>query len=280
MVIIKKLLSNGAEILSGSVENPHSEAQYLLSDILKKDRLYLSMYRDNPIDEKTENVFLNFCKRRAMGEPFSYIVGHKEFMSLDFTVNSNVLIPRPETELLVETVIERCKIHSPKIMDICTGSGAIACSLAYYIKNSSVSGTDISKEALEVAAENAKRLVTNKKIDFFIADALEKISSDEKFDIVVSNPPYIESETVETLDCSVKNYEPRLALDGGDDGLIFYERIVNNIESILKKGGEIFFEIGYNQAKSVHGIMKSKFCNIEIIKDYAGLNRIICGQLA
>ena len=119
MVIIKKLLSNGAEILSGSVENPHSEAQYLLSDILKKDRLYLSMYRDNPIDEKTENVFLNFCKRRAMGEPFSYIVGHKEFMSLDFTVNSNVLIPRPETELLVETVIEHCKIHSPKIMDIC-----------------------------------------------------------------------------------------------------------------------------------------------------------------
>lgn len=278
-MIISELLKSGCDILSGTVENPRAEAEYLLCEIIKKDRLYLSVHKSSEIMPVQEKTFLEFCKRRSVGEPFAYIAGHREFMSLDFAVDKRVLIPRPETELLVETVIENHKNATPHILDVCTGSGAIACSLAVYIENAVVCGIDISEDALEVARQNAKNLVPKGNISFFKANALEKISLNEKFDIVVSNPPYIESSIIETLDTDVKNHEPRLALDGGNDGLIFYRKIVQNIDNILKPDGMIYFEIGYNQGEAVCAIMEKRFRNISITKDYAGLDRIVCGQL-
>lgn len=280
MVIVKDLLIKGTEILSQAIENPRFEAEYILSDILKTDRIMLSVKKDMQISQSDENTFISFCKRRSAGEPTAYILGHKEFMSLDFCVNPHVLIPRPETELLAEEIINRHNGNPHKIIDICTGSGAIACSLAYYMPDSELCAIDISREALETAKLNSEKILKNKKIEFFCKDALKKFSLNKKFDIAVSNPPYIESEIIETLDTEVRNHEPRLALDGGYDGLIFYTSIVHNIESILEPNGFVYFEIGYNQGKAVKHIMQKKFKNIEIIKDLAGLDRIVTGQLA
>lgn len=280
MVIIKELLLKGTDILKNNVENPRFEAECLLCEILEKDRLWLSVHRDDHTQTDIEQTFISYCKRRSLGEPLAYITGKKEFMSLEFIVNPNVLIPRAETELLCEEIISRHSCENVKILDICTGSGAIACSLAHYIENSSVWAIDISPEALSVAKMNALQTVKEKKIEFLCMNALEKITLDEKFDIVVSNPPYIESEIIETLDITVRDHEPHLALDGGKDGLIFYESIVHNIDSILKPSGRIYFEIGYNQGEALKNIMNDKFYDICVIKDLAGLDRIVTGQLA
>ncbi|MBQ4527992.1 MAG: peptide chain release factor N(5)-glutamine methyltransferase [Clostridia bacterium] len=280
MVILHTLLSQGVALLEKNTESPRFEAEVLMCEILKKDRLYLSVHRDDIICESAADKFMEFCKRRSLGEPSAYITGHREFMSLDFKVNKNVLIPRPDTEILTDKIITKYKNCNVSILDICTGSGAIAIALAFYMPSCKVYATDISDKALEVANENAENLLGNKKISFFKADALKKIHTDEKCDIVVSNPPYIESHVIETLDSDVKNFEPRLALDGGKDGLIFYDRIVNNIESVLAPGGELYFEIGFNQAKAVTDIMKTKFTNIQVTQDLAGLDRVVSGQLA
>ena len=279
-MIIKELLLKGIDILKPDIESPRFEAECLLSEILKKDRLWISVHRDDSADKDIEQIFISYCKRRSLGEPLAYITGKKEFMSLEFVVNQDVLIPRSETELLCEEIISRHKNKSVKILDICTGSGAIACSLAHYMPHSSIWAIDISPEALNVAKINALNLAKGKNIEFLRMNALEKININEKFDIAVSNPPYIESEIIENLDITVKDHEPRLALDGGKDGLIFYKSIVHNIDSILKPSGIIYFEIGYNQGDALKNIMKDKFCDIRVIKDLAGHDRIVTGQLA
>ncbi len=277
-MVINDLIKKGTDILK-TLDFPRLEAEIFLSHILKKDRLFFAVHKDFEVDKNTEEEFLSLCKRRSTGEPSAYLVGEKEFMSLSFTVNKSVLIPRSETELTVEAIIDKYKNKKVNIMDICTGSGAIGSSLAYYIIDAFVTAVDISEDALSLAKENAQKLGVSKKISFIKEDALSLKERKEKFDIVVSNPPYIKSEIIKTLEKDVKDFEPILALDGGDDGLIFYRKIVDNIEKVLKPTGEIYFEIGFDQGEDVKDIMSVKFTDIKIVKDLAGLDRLISGQL-
>ncbi len=279
MVSLSELLSEGTQILSGLCENPRLEAEVLLTSILGKDRIYLAIHREDAADREVSSLFISHCKRRADGEPSAYITGTKEFMGLEFDITPNVLVPRPETELIAEYVINRYSGQKLNIIDICTGSGAIACAVAHFLPNATVTGADISPKALETAEKNAKKLGVSDRVSFISADALGEMNFGKKFDVAVSNPPYIETDTIETLEKDVKNYEPRLALDGGKDGLIFYRKIVDNIKSVLIPGGELIFEIGYNQGNALESIMDSKFKAVTVTKDYSGLDRMVSGTL-
>ena len=279
MVILKDVLISCADILKACVPSPFMEAEIILGHIILKDSLYIKTHPDLTLTEETEKLAYSLCQRRAKGEPVAYITGTKEFMSLEFEVNSNVLIPRPDTEIITEYIIEKYRNRAPKILDLCTGSGAIAISLAKYIVNSQITATDISKDALEVAERNAKKHNVDQRIDFLVKDALKDYEFSDKFDIVVSNPPYIETSVISSLMKDVSEYEPKLALDGGEDGLIFYKKTVNNIRKILKPGGELVFEIGYNQGKSVSEIMEKDFSFVQVSKDFGNNDRMVSGQL-
>ncbi len=280
MVKISDCLLSGVALLKKTVENPRMESEIFMAHILKKDRLYIAVHKNEEISPDHEAAFLSMCSRRALGEPLAYITGTKEFMSMEFEVCKGVLIPRPETELLAEYICDKYAGTDAKIIDICTGSGAIACSIAHYLPKAYVEAVDISSDALCIAKKNAQKNKVDGRINFYIADALLPIKSDIKFDVAVSNPPYIETHVIDSLMRDVRDFEPRIALDGGTNGLIFYEKIVDNIESILADGGELIFEIGCNQAEAVTSIMEQKFKNIVLTKDRAGNDRMINGQLA
>lgn len=280
MVSISECLLTATGMLKPVVENPRSEAEFFMAHILQKDRMYIVVHRDELLDQSITDRFFELIKRRSSGEPAAYITGIKEFMSLSFSVCPDVLIPRPETEMLVEHITEKYSdFDNLHIIDICTGSGAIACSLAHYMPDATVHGIDISPAAVKTAIQNARSNSVLSNTKFWTADALKPVESDIIYDVVVSNPPYIESEVIDTLMPDVRDYEPHLALDGGADGLIFYRNIVDNIEHILQKKGELVFEIGYNQADSVVSIMKNKFSDIHVCKDCFGNDRMVFGQL-
>lgn len=210
-------------------------------------------------------------KRRAAGEPFAYIVGSKEFMKLNFIVNEHVLIPRDDTEILIEEAI---KLKRKSVLDMCTGSGCIAISLAKYIENACVDAVDISENALEIARKNAE--INNVKVDFISSNLFENIS--KKYDLIVSNPPYIPSENISDLQCEVKN-EPHLALDGGKDGLDFYREISKQALNYLNDSGILMYEIGYDQGESVPNILKEcGYEDIRIIKDLSGNDRVVIAR--
>lgn len=278
MVKISDAIAVSQEILKESISDCRSEAQKLLSYVLKKDKLYLATHKHEEISLEYIDELKKISSDRAKGKPFAYITGTKEFMSLEFEVNENVLVPRPETEELVDVVIEMFKNGAPKILDLCTGSGAICLSLAHYLNNSICTGVDISFEALETAKKNAKRLELENRCSFKQMDVLNPKDFNGNFDVVVSNPPYIESSVIKTLDSTVKNYEPLVALDGGCDGLMFYRKIVDDISFYLKNGGMLFFEIGYNQGEAVKEIMSQKLSEVRIIKDISGHDRIALGK--
>ena len=218
-------------------------------------------------------------ERRKNGEPLWYIIGECSFMSLDLYVSKGVLIPRPDTETLVETVISAADKKSElNIIDICAGSGCIGISLAHYLPNAAVDMLDVSDTALETARKNIIRNNVSDRVNLIKADILNEYP-DKKYDIAVSNPPYIETDTIDALSTSVKDYEPRLALDGGDDGLLFYRRIISIADKILKENALLAFEIGYDQAKSVTALMTDKFTDIRVIRDLADNDRVVTGIL-
>ena len=203
------------------------------------------------------------------------MIGTRDFFGLTFKVNENVLIPEQETELLVEEVIKHSEGKS--VLDMCTGSGCIAISIALFGKPSRVSASDISPKALEVARENAKSLKAG-EISFIQGDMFENVT--EKFDIIVSNPPYIETKVIDELMPEVRDYLPRLALDGDEDGLKFYRIISKEAVKKLNKNGRIFYEIGYNQSRAVASILlENGFTDVKIMKDYSGLDRIVMAKL-
>lgn len=247
----------------------------IIMDILKIDRSKL--FFDIPISQKQEKQIDESILRLSNGEPVNYITGHKEFMSLDFCVNNSTLIPRQDTEILVEQVIDFYKNKKPPfIFEIGTGSGCIAISLANYIKDCHITACDVSDFALETAKLNAQRNNVSEKINFIKKDIMTGFPSlHSPIDCIVSNPPYIESNTIQNLEPIVKDFEPITALDGGLDGLDFYRQIIlcNN----LKSGGLLAFEIGYNQAAAVTELMNTEFTNIKIIKDLSGNDRVVTG---
>lgn len=271
-------LKKGIALLNeNSIENAALDARILLCHVISCESIYLTLHRDDELSDSDCNMFFSFIERRIKREPVSYITGKKEFMSLEYFVNPNVLIPRPDTEILVERAIDELEtISNPIIIDMCTGSGAIAVSLAKYVKGSQVTALDISESALSVARKNAENNGVN--VNFDIHDV--RMPYDRAMaDAVVSNPPYISTEDMNWLESDVADFEPRLALDGGPDGLEFYRAIVGNISTCLKKGGLLAFEVGMGQADDVRKIMEPIFNRISIECDLAGIERVVFGFL-
>lgn len=278
---INDLLIKGYEILKQEgIETYMLDTQLLLCNVLKVDKLYIIMNRDKFISKDLCDDFLKLINLRKEKMPIKYILGNCEFMGIDFYLEEGVLIPRPETEILVERakdIIEKFKFK--KICDLCCGSGIIGLSLAKLINNINVNLYDISDIAIKVSNKNKELLNLQDKVNIIKSDLLEKaINNKQKFDVIISNPPYIKNEVVETLMEDVKNYEPHLALCGGEDGLDFYKKIIQDSKLVLEKGGYLLFEIGYDQKESVGNLMLSNgFCDIICLKDYAGLDRVVYG---
>lgn len=282
MMTLKDALEYGRSEIAGSSETPYLDSQLILCHLIDKDKTYLFLHSDDQLDEEVWNVFCEYIKRRKRYEPVQYIINSQEFMGLEFYVDKDVLIPRPDTEILIEEILKIANKDS-KILDIGTGSGAITISLAKMIKNSFVDSVDISDKAIDVAKRNAESLGVCDRVNFinrsiFDDDILSLLGM---YDMVVSNPPYIPKEEMQELKSNVVDYEPYNALYGGDDGLVFYRHIVEISDKILKDKGIIAFECGYNQAKEIEGIMTEKGCfeGIKIVKDLSGLDRVVIGTM-
>ena len=284
---IEKLLLDGNNIIKKrDFNNPSLDVQLILSHLLQKDKVYLFLHREEEVDEAVEEKFYEMVKRRNAGYPLQYMINSQEFMGLDFYVQEGVLVPRPDTEILVEKIIKivnetDLKSKKIKILDVGTGSGAIALSLAYYLKNAKVTAIDISEEALKTAEINKKRLNLS-NIIIVNADIFKNESVfDEKYDIVVSNPPYIERSSIKDLPVEVSRFEPKLALDGGDDGLEYYRQIVKVFKNLNLNEGILCVEIGSNQGETVTKIFENAdiFEKIECDKDYSCNDRVVTGFL-
>ena len=259
-------------------DNARFEAELMVMSVMEMDRTRLVLNGKLPVMPQHTYRMNKMIERRKKGEPLQYILGETEFMSLDFFVREGVLIPRSDTEILVETVIDKIGDKKTTVADICTGSGCIGISIAHYKKNTDVELFDISDIALETAEKNIKRNNMSDRVKSYKMDILNEYPK-KKYDVVVSNPPYIVKAVIETLQTEVKDYEPRIALDGGEDGLVFYRRIAETAHNFLKKGGLLAFEIGYNQGESVRGLMQNDFYDTEVIKDLNDNDRVVIGKL-
>lgn len=276
---IRQMMKKWIRELSNST-TAKLDIELSICKVLDVTRLYIHLNLDEEISKKDENRIEALLKQRRKGRPMAYIIGNKEFMGLNFFVKEGVLIPRPDTEVLVEDVIEQAKkIDNPLIVDIGTGSGAISVSLAKYIKGSKVYSLDISYDALEVGRINAKNNEVEDKITFLKSNVFSAIEDKNiKFDIIVSNPPYIRRGDISCLDVDVKDYEPSLALDGGEDGLDFYRKITEDSIKFIKDKGILGYEVGYDQAEDVKNIMiKNGYENIRILEDLASIQRVVIG---
>ncbi|MBQ9786236.1 MAG: peptide chain release factor N(5)-glutamine methyltransferase [Clostridia bacterium] len=249
---------------------PKREINWAICWLLNKKNLI----EITKITEEEKNKIINICNELNLGKPLAYVINNAEFFNYSFFVNENVLIPRFETELLVEKVINYAKnLNKPKILDLCSGSGCIAISLAKSL-NLTVDAVEISDKAIEVITKNAK--LNNANINIIKSDLFNNVN--KKYDIIVSNPPYIASNEIKSLQSSVKEYEPHLALDGGIDGLDFYKKIALKAPDFLNKNGQLFLEIGYDQEKTVPEILSKNFENIQVFNDYSNLPRMIVAK--
>ncbi|MBQ6408146.1 MAG: peptide chain release factor N(5)-glutamine methyltransferase [Butyrivibrio sp.] len=275
-ICYKKLYENGIEILNrAGIAEAKLDARLLLEYACQTDHSVLFAHPEREISEKEYDNYIGLIERRAKREPVAYILGNWDFMGLNFKVNSNVLIPEQDTEVLVEEAM-RYTEDGFKVLDLCTGSGCIALSLLNYTNDTRAVCTDISGEALDVAKENAESLRLSDRVTFVKTDLFPGEDMG-KFDIIVSNPPYIATKVIDTLAPEVKDYEPRLALDGSEDGLLFYRRIVDSVHKYLFSNGYLFLEIGYDQGKALTDMLKENghFHDIEVIRDYAGNDRVV-----
>ena len=274
---IRELLNQGIIMLKNEqIDSPKTKARLILESTLNKSREYLIIYDKNEVTSAQRDNYIKKIKRVILGEPVQYITGLQEFMKLNFFVTKDVLIPRQDTEVLVEEVIKIAKdIPNSVILDLCTGSGAIAVS----IPNSKIYGIDISEKALEIAKKNAEFNGVKNSIEFRVSDLFNKIRN-QKFDIIVSNPPYIKKEDIKLLPKDVQK-EPKIALDGGTDGLVFYSRIAKSAYKHLRRGGYLCLEIGYNQKLQVKKIIEGqkRYINFYCKKDLCENDRVVITQI-
>ena len=258
------------------------DTEYIFSEVLKVSRNTLKYSMSREIKEEDKNKIREMLMLRAKNrKPLQYILGEWEFYGLPFKVRENVLIPRPDTEILVEQCIQLMReIEEPNILDIGSGSGAISIAIANELKSSSVTGVDINEDAIELANEN-KVLNKVENVNFMKSDLFEKLDEDFKYDLIVSNPPYITKDEYETLMPEVKNFEPKNALTDLGDGLYFYREISKKAEAYLKDTGYLAFEIGYKQAKDVSKILEdNNFAILSVVKDYGGNDRVVLAKKA
>ncbi|MFA5805780.1 MAG: peptide chain release factor N(5)-glutamine methyltransferase [Melioribacteraceae bacterium] len=280
MTVLESLQLSTDFLEKKGIESARLNAELLLSEILKCKRLDLYLKFDQPLKENEVSIYREWIARRGKFEPLQYIIGNVEFYGLLFKVTPDVLIPRPETEILVEEVIKFCKNKiGLKILDIGTGSGNISISLAKNLDNAEVTAIDISEKALFIAQENAAINGVEEKIHFITAD-VKNYKSDYKFDIIVSNPPYVSKEEYPILQNEIKNYEPIAAVTDSNDGLDFYRMIAERAKILLKNNCKIFLEVGKDQSKYVADILeKNDFINIYFVKDYQQIDRVVVGEL-
>lgn len=262
-----------SKLTEAGIEEARSDTLLLLDGICQVSRNDILLHGEEGLDENQLQKYLEAIVRRCTHIPVQYITGVQNFMGLDFIVNENVLIPRFDTEILVEEVLKY--LHDGfSILDMCTGSGCILLSLLHYSNDCMGVGVDLSEDALLVAEQNSKKLGV--QASFLQSDLFEKVEG--RYDIIVSNPPYIKSDVILGLMEEVREYEPMLALDGGNDGLTFYRKIIKESSRFLNGGGMLFFEIGYDQGKEVSRLMQEAgFLEVRIVKDYAGLDRVVYG---
>lgn len=275
-----KLYEEGTRILADAgIEEREAklDARFLLEHVCGTTLQTLLLNKERPVSAEEEGAYRELIAQRRERVPLSYITGSRDFMGLTFLVTRDVLIPEQDTENLAEEIM-RHLCGGERILDLCTGSGCILLSLLSYSNGTTGVGTDLSGKALEIAARNAERLGLLERTAWRQGDLFEAVSGDEKFDLIVSNPPYIKSEVIPSLAAEVSVYEPRLALDGGEDGLYFYRKIIPGSVSRLVTGGMLFLEIGSDQAEEVSALMRDAgFYEVRTIRDYGGNDRIVCG---
>lgn len=263
---------------AAGIEEAALDARLLLEAVCGTDRNDLLVHGEQPVAPEAEEKYLNWIRQRAEHIPLQQLTGEQGFMGLTFSVNEHVLIPRQDTEILVEEVLK--ELHDGmRVLDMCTGSGCILLSLLHYSNDCEGLGVDLSAEALEVAGRNVLKVLTPEKAEhahFLQSDLFEKVEG--KFEIIVSNPPYIASAEVEKLMPEVRDHEPRMALDGTEDGLYFYRRIIEEAGKHLVSSGMLFFEIRYDQGQAVSELMRTEgYCDVQVVQDYAGLDRVVFG---
>jgi len=273
---IENILDKASKQLNSlNINNANLDCEVLLSNTISKDREYLILNLKQNLDKKYIDFFYNLIERRKKGEPVAYLINKKEFWKETFYVNKDVLIPRPDTEHLIEEVIkytdEDSKLH---ILDIGTGSGCILLSILSERKKFNGTGIDISKKSINISRYNAKKLKLNNRTKFYVSDVDNFLIG--KYDIVISNPPYIENLSLKYLDRDVINFEPKLALDGGKDGFSEIIKVINKSSALIKKNGIFILEIGYNQKNKAIQMLKNKgFYIKKVLKDYSKNDRCI-----
>ena len=277
----KEAYEQGCEILKEKgIPEAQLDARLLLEFVCNTNRNDLLVHGDRELTVTQTETYTDYIEKRKNRLPLQYIIGRQEFMGLEFMVDANVLIPRQDTECLVEEVLKFAE-DGMRVLDMCTGSGCILLSIMNYKNDIQGAGVDISKEAIGLAQENAGRLGLNPS--FYTGDmfqALQGMSEEEmKFDLIVSNPPYIRTNEIESLMDEVKEFEPRIALDGKEDGLHFYRILAEKSGIHLNPGGRIYLEIGFDQSEEVTALLEENgYCDITTVKDMAGLQRVVCGR--
>ena len=278
---LRDLLTEGEHALqSAGIEDWKMDAWYLMEEMLHVSRTRYLMEPSKEVSPEEEMLYKKQIARRAEHIPLQHLTGHQEFMGLDFRVSEDVLVPRQDTEILVEEALKY--VHSGmKLLDMCTGSGCILLSIVKLAaelngcKEVTGTGVDLSEKALKIAQENRRNLGLEQTTALLQSDLFEQVNG--TYDMIVSNPPYIASEVITTLSEEVKHHEPMMALDGGTDGLDFYRIIIEKSPAYLASKGMLFFEIGYDQGASVSQLMEKNFENIHVIRDLAGLDRVVYG---
>lgn len=281
----RELYEEGRRILEqAGLPDAALDARFLLEEVCGTNLQTLLVFPEKKVTEEEVNQYRAFIQRRKDREPTAMILGEWDFMGLTFRLNKSTLIPEQDTEVLVETALEELKRRglgeAPlRILDLCTGSGCILLSLLHELRNAGGLGTDLSEEALEAARENAVRLGLQERAAFRQGDLWEPVG-DERFDLIVSNPPYVPTEVIPTLEPEVRCGEPYAALDGGEDGLVFYRRIMREAAGHLKPSGIIIVESGFDEAPQIAALMQEqKLRGIRTVKDYGGLDRVVLGTL-
>lgn len=281
---LKQLYKVGTvKLAEEGIEEFSLDAWYLLEYVTGVSKAMYFAEPERTVSEENADRYIDCIRRRAAHIPLQHITGEQEFMGYPFCVNEHVLIPRQDTEILVEEAIQIMR-PKMKILDMCTGSGCIVlsilkmCKEKYYMTDLQGVGADVSEEALKVARENSRRLEV--PVTWIQSDLFAKIPEEEKYDVIVSNPPYIETAVIDTLQEEVRLHDPYIALDGKEDGLYFYRRIISEADKYLKPQGKLMFEIGCDQAEAVEELMKNAgYEQITVKKDLAGLDRVVYGTL-
>ena len=272
---LREAFALGKDLLKNKIEEYETDAWLLLEGACGCTRNDLYLRGNDPLSEEQETLYKEYLEKRSRRIPVQHILGVQCFCGLDFIVTPDVLCPRQDTEVLIEEAIKRIRPGS-SILDMCTGSGCIILTLLHFVKDCKGTAADLSEKALAVAVQNAKKL--EKECTFIHSDLFENIEG--RYDVIVSNPPYIATKEIEALEPEVRDMEPRMALDGMEDGLFFYRKIVSASVKYLNPDGWLMFEIGYDQGEDVSEMMKSAgYVDVKVVKDLAGLDRVVIGKL-